>query len=321
MSLVAVAALLGAGASRALTELVPTAAPVVVAAEVSALDYAREATLSTEMRETIELPAPPRSGVVTKVSVALGAALSNGMELYRVDDAPVRVMTGSVVLYRPVGENASSAEVKAVQRFLYALGEFEAEADGHFGPTTKTAVRSYAETMGETGDEFLPDWVMWAPKDAVVVAIGQQLGSPVKEVAVTVRPPVTAFTLDAAPGGPAGAWNFAYQGRMIEVSLDGEGSWAVVDQEAATDLLDRLPSDSEGLSGWLRVKEAQVAAAVPAAAIVGSGEQVCVFSPTGTAISVIAVGSSIDGRVQITGLGDGTEVLANPLDLGYTRCA
>lgn len=319
-ALVGVAMLLSRGADSALAELQPAPVPITVAAEETVVDYARQATLSTAARELVELPASAHQGVITGVTAAAGDMLANGDEVYRVDDVAVRVLVDDQVLYRPVGAKATASEISAVQRFLIATGFLDAEPSGSFGPSTAAAVKQYAKSMRFPGAEFLPGWVVWTPRDSVVMEVGQRLGARVSPVAAVVRPPVTAFAVDTTDGGPAGEWVFAYQGQLIAMALDEAGEWRVIDEDAATALLDKLPADSRGLSGWLRLAEPGRAVAVPAAALVDSAGAVCVFSSAGTPIPVTPAGASVDGRVQVTGLEADTEVLVNPHAMGHSRC-
>jgi len=90
-------------------------------------------------------------GVVT-AAPALGATVGRGGVLYRVADAPVRLLLGAVPVYRDFGYGMSDGpDVRQLERNLVALGldpHHRITVDRHFSSATAAAIRRWEASWG-----------------------------------------------------------------------------------------------------------------------------------------------------------------------------
>jgi putative peptidoglycan binding protein/HlyD family secretion protein len=90
-------------------------------------------------------------GVLT-AAPAPGTAVGRGGVLYRVSDAPVRLLLGAVPVYRDLGYGMSDGpDVRQLERNLVAMGfdpRRRITVDRHFGAATTAAVRRWEASWG-----------------------------------------------------------------------------------------------------------------------------------------------------------------------------
>jgi hypothetical protein len=90
-------------------------------------------------------------GILT-ATAAPGASVARGGVLYRVSDAPVRLLLGAVPAYRDLGYGISDGpDVTQLERNLVALGldpHHRITVDRHFGTATAAAIRRWEKSWG-----------------------------------------------------------------------------------------------------------------------------------------------------------------------------
>jgi hypothetical protein len=114
---------------------------------------------------------------------AVGRVIRDGRALYRVDDAPVVLLRGSVPAYRALTEGAIGADVRQLNRSLVDLG-YASRADldpssDEFGWATRAAVDRLQAHLGvpQTGALALGQ-VVFLPTAARVTSVHATLGGP-----------------------------------------------------------------------------------------------------------------------------------------------
>jgi membrane fusion protein, multidrug efflux system len=91
-------------------------------------------------------------GTITWLA-AVGATVSRGKPLYRVDDSPVVLLYGKLPLYRPLSPGVEGRDVKQFETNLKALGYGGFTVDDAYTWDTAEAVEEWQEDLGvdETG--------------------------------------------------------------------------------------------------------------------------------------------------------------------------
>lgn len=84
---------------------------------------------------------------------AVGTVLRRGQALYKVDDAPVVLLYGTLPAYRALAPGTEGADVRQFEQNLYALGYRGFTVDDTYSEATADAVREWQEDLGvsETG--------------------------------------------------------------------------------------------------------------------------------------------------------------------------
>lgn len=330
--------LLTRGADDGLSGLEPEPVPVLAPVESVSVDYSAEAALTAELAEGPELSATGLSGTVTEVSLTEGEPVIAGQVLYRVGGVPVIAYGGETVLYRPLSSGARGEDVALAQRLLNQLVDGQdLEIDGVFGASTADAVRVFERTWtSQPSGTFRPEWFTFLPAEELLVAsVEIRLGRPVPASGEPVAVGSTTLSgveLSSVTDGPAGGYVFLVQGESIPVELEADGTWTITDLHAATAvaLAQATPGDDRvNLAGRTRLVEGEPGLAVPASAVVvdaSGGTCVAVAerdSPSqASSVPVTVVGSSIDGRAQLSAtIDEGALVLVNPVQiLGDLSC-
>ncbi|GAB3139706.1 peptidoglycan-binding protein [Micromonospora sonneratiae] len=86
-------------------------------------------------------------GTVTALP-AVGATLSRGQVLYRVDDTPVVLLYGTMPAYRTLSTGAQGTDVKQFEKNLHALGYRGFTVDETYSASTASAVRKWQGDLG-----------------------------------------------------------------------------------------------------------------------------------------------------------------------------
>jgi peptidoglycan hydrolase-like protein with peptidoglycan-binding domain len=133
------------------------------------------------------------AGTLTGVP-RVGARISRGQALYRVDDRPVPLFYGNVPAWRRMREGAEGVDVRELEQNLTALGYAPGSVDGVYSSATTAAVKRLQADLGRRQDGvvelgeaiFLPGERRVEKVDA---GVGEQLrpGSPVLETTSTRR--------------------------------------------------------------------------------------------------------------------------------------
>ncbi|MEI6726589.1 MAG: HlyD family efflux transporter periplasmic adaptor subunit [Actinomycetes bacterium] len=126
------------------------------------------------------------SGVVTRISLPVGATPHTLQRLLTVSGKPIFAFVSSTPLYKTLSVSLSSgsqvANVMALQRALKARGYYTGSVSGAFDTSTQTAVEAWQadEGVGQTGQITTTQFV-WVPKGRMIyswsVALGNQVSS------------------------------------------------------------------------------------------------------------------------------------------------
>lgn len=126
------------------------------------------------------------SGVVTQLSLPVGATPHTLQRLLTVSGKPVFAFVSSAPLYKTLSVNLSSrsqvVNVTALQRALKGKGYYKGSVNGTFGSSTQTAVKAWQADEGLSQTGAVTTWrFIWVPEGTIVyswsVALGSQVGS------------------------------------------------------------------------------------------------------------------------------------------------
>lgn len=131
------------------------------------------------------------SGTVTWVP-AVGAVISQGQPVYRVNAAPVVLLYGSLPAYRDLSEGDSGADVTQLNADLAALGYGTDATSDWFGWQTRDAVEQWQTDNGLTEDGVLHAAQVVVLPGAIRVTtvqstVGGPVGGPVLQATATAR--------------------------------------------------------------------------------------------------------------------------------------
>jgi peptidoglycan hydrolase-like protein with peptidoglycan-binding domain len=120
------------------------------------------------------------SGIYTKLP-ALGTVISQGQELYRVNDSPVVLLYGSTPAYRTLAPGATGADVAELNADLVALGYATSAqlspTSASYGWATVTAVEKLQAALGVTQTGRLAfGQAVFEPTAVRVTTVSAQLG-------------------------------------------------------------------------------------------------------------------------------------------------
>jgi peptidoglycan hydrolase-like protein with peptidoglycan-binding domain len=132
----------GGGSGSAHSSLPPATAKVTrqtlvdTQSESGDLGYGEEASLTGRL-----------TGTVTGLPAA-GSIVKRGEVLYRVDNAPVVLLYGSLPAYRALSPGTEGADVKQFEQNLYVLGYRGFTVGEKYSDTTATAVKKWQKALG-----------------------------------------------------------------------------------------------------------------------------------------------------------------------------
>ncbi|MET9610824.1 efflux RND transporter periplasmic adaptor subunit [Streptomyces sp. NPDC006512] len=180
-----------------------------------------EGTLGYAQERKLAAPGP---GVLTWTA-SEGAAVERDGKLYEVNGKPVRLMYGSVPMYRPLKAGDKGEDVKQLKRNLVALGYGTGldTSDGTFTAGTTAAVKRWqkAHKAQETGEVAKEDIAFATGPQRVKrndSAVGDEPGPGKPVLTVTGTERIARFQLDAAKA------DAARTGDQVTVRLPGGGS-------------------------------------------------------------------------------------------------
>lgn len=258
-----------------------------------------------------------------------GDTVPRGGVLYRVDDAPVRLMYGAVPAYRLLSSGAGDGpDVRQLEANLRALGyddEKELTIDRHWDAATTAAVERWQEDTGATVNGrvdpgqvvFLPAGVRRVASHQMTAGQAVRPGQPVLTTTLTTRAVTVQLDArrtdllqtgrDAVVKLPSGD---RVNGTVTEVGATatqprGQGTptitvTVVLDDDATIRELDLAPVDVE-IAGPTQ-KDALIAPITALLAVDGGGYGLEVVEPDGgRRIVRVEPGISADGRVAVTG--------------------
>ncbi|MDH6545503.1 efflux RND transporter periplasmic adaptor subunit [Streptomyces sp. SPB4] len=185
-------------------------------------------------------------GVLTWTA-AEGSAVERDGRLYEVNGRAVRLMYGSVPMYRPLKAGDKGEDVKQLKRNLVALGHGTGldASDGTFTQGTAAAVKRWqkAHEEKETGEVAREDIAFATGPQRVKrgdAAVGDEPGPGKPVLTVTGTERIVRFQLDAAKAGSAKT------GDRVTVRLPGDtGASGKIDSVGGT----AAPDDQNGGPG------------------------------------------------------------------------
>lgn len=123
--------------------------------------------IRAEVTAQVAVPASVEGApVVTQIIVAAGDQVVEGDRVVEVSGRPVFVLAGDVPVYRSLRPGMSGVDVAQLQAALARLG-YRPDADGVYGPATKTAVAAFYQDAGYTPTPA-------SPTATVDIAVAQQ---------------------------------------------------------------------------------------------------------------------------------------------------
>ena len=271
-------------------------------------------------------------GVVTWLP-QVGRVVTRGRRLYEVDARGVRLLYGTMPLWRKLAVGVSDGpDVEQLERNLVELGHDPSgmTIDEAFDADTAAAVRSWQDALG------VPETGAVAPGDAVFLpgprrigqveaSLGAQLQPGQAVLQVTGTTPVVEIDLDARqqelarvgavvrvslPSGRVVRGTIDSVGKVAEVSTTAQGEPGDPTVAVVVRLLDAARRD--GLDGApvtvsLERERAKGALAVPVEAILalrGGGDALEVVRPDGEhVLTAVETGTFADGFVEVRGRG------------------
>jgi peptidoglycan hydrolase-like protein with peptidoglycan-binding domain len=273
---------------------------------------------------------------VTRLPVE-GTVVRRGGVLYAVDGRGVRLLYGSVPLYRRLAVGvADGADVRQLEQNLAALGHDPGEVDGHFDSATRKSLEAWQDAIGvnetgtlEVGDAVFLPGARRVGSVTTTVGAAAQPGAELLETTSTralVTVDLDARRQDLVRKGDRVQVELP-SGRTVTGTITRVGTVAQVDQSAEAQGQESAPTIEveiavrgvEGLDGapvdvGLAVERANDVLAVPVEALLalrGGGYAVEVERAGRRSLVAVTTGTFADGWVEVTGRGlaDGTTVV------------
>lgn len=266
-------------------------------------------------------------GVFTALP-APGAVVRHGGQVYAVDDDPVPLWRGDKPLWRRLESGVDrGSDVTLVEQNLKDLGLFTGTPDDRFDWTTATALREWQRESGleRTGALDVGDVVV-LPGDIrvteVSAVLGAGAGGPVLRASgtgrvVTVAMPVTKQTI-ARPGAEVDVQLPGRESTKATVTSVGTVARTRDDGPAVIDVVVTLvdPAAAGELDGApvtvrFTTERREGVLTVPVNALLarpGGGYGVEVVRPGGVDLVPVELGLFGGGRVEVTGVPEGSEV-------------
>ena len=287
-----------------------------------------DGTLGYADARTLTAGAP---GVVTRLPEE-GKVVTRGKVLYEVDAVGVRLLYGTMPLWRRLGPKvADGRDVEQLERNLVELGHDPQgmTVDETFDDDTAAAVRSWQEALGrpETGAVEPADAVFLPPGPRRIgqheTTVGAQIQPGTAVLEVTATSPVVEIDLDARsrelarvgakvrvelPSGRTVTGTVASVGRVAEISTTAQGEVGDPTVSVVVRLAD--PGERDGLDGApvvvsLERDRARNVLAVPIEALLalrGGGNAVELVGTNGErTLAAVETGTFADGYVEVEG--------------------
>lgn len=283
--------------------LAPKPVAVLQQPTVVSDDGSVEATITALLDPGARVTAPAwQGGVVTRVDVKPGDAVSTGSVLLAVDGVGRVAVASPAPFYRSLAVGDSGGDVLDLERALKAMGDFAGEPDRSFTKVTANAVDRLGKRLGagDASGVFDPSWVVWLPGENLVAqSVGVAVNDPAPSqgsVVFSTAPSVSSVSL-SGPAGPvdfsSGAYVLSQNGvDVATVRSDGDVDAGLLARLTAQD-------DGSGASGGsssggasvssrvygvsLRRETAVTLLSVPASAVMtgSDGTATCVYGKYG----------------------------------------
>ena len=138
-------------AQRAAAAEAPPAGAVTAEVGTGALEQtiSTNATVSRQTQQQVTVTGVASPAVVTKQTLASGAAIAAGKVALEVNGRPVFAMTGKFPFYRALHPGDTGPDVAQLQQGLRAAG-YSVPSDGKFGKSTNAATHALYKAAGYT---------------------------------------------------------------------------------------------------------------------------------------------------------------------------
>lgn len=269
-------------------------------------------------------------GVITETP-DLGT-VSSGDILYRVDNVPVRAVTGDTPFYRKLTTGVRGPDVTEVQTTLIDLGYLSGKASGTFDEATVSAARRWQAELGQqpSGTIALGELVALPELPAVVrrgesVILGASLagGEPTvlaRTGNATFQLIVSAQQAELIPGDATVSMRWeqsTWKAVISDVTNEVDSSRVVMNLASPNGGLpcgtecDQLPSDEKiSLRSTVEIVPQTTGPAVPAAAVHTAADGSSYVRMSDGTQQSVTIKASANGLVVVDGLTDGDQVLA-----------
>ena len=200
--------------------------------------------MSVVARPPVEVLSSGAPGLVTRVWVEAGDALTGGQRVYSADGVPVFAYRGSGVLYRSLKLGDRGDDVRLLQRALGQVLDRDLPDTGRFGTATREAVRQMQARLGVTRTGVAdPAWFVQVPARAAVGSLAVRTGAPAPttgEVVLTTRAALVRLDVDA-DGLADGEYRFTANGVSVPVTL-ADGEWSTTEPARVLGLVPPAPA-------------------------------------------------------------------------------
>jgi len=303
-------------------------------AEVTRQTLVDTQTESGELGYGATISAAARSGGTVTGLPATGSTVKRGQALYRLDNAPVVLLYGSLPAYRPLAVGTEGVDVTQFEKNLRALGYDGFTVDDEYSSSTASAVKRWQEDLGlpETGTVELGR-VVFASGPVRIDANEAEVGAAVQPGAAVLSYTGTARVVTVEL--EVSDQRLARKGAAVEVALpDGQSARGKITktelvikpaegQEPAETVVEATIAidDAKAVAGLdqatvdvgFTASQRENVLTVPVAALLAlaeGGYGVQVVDGAATRIVAVETGLFATGRVEVSGDGiaEGTTV-------------
>lgn len=155
------------------------AAPAQSTVEVVSGDMVAETLASGKLQYSFTLPVIAGSGGTVTEVPSVGATVTAGGILYRIDTRPVILMRGAAPAWRDFTADMTRGEdVRQLEANLKSFGFFAGEPDDRFTRDTSAAIRAWQKSLGvEQTGTVSRSTVLFADRDLRVSALDTRVGA------------------------------------------------------------------------------------------------------------------------------------------------
>jgi len=264
------------------------------------------------------------SGTVTWLP-ATGATVGRGKALYKLDNKPVVLLYGSLPAYRTLQSGVKGADVRQLEKNLWALGYRGFTVDDKYTSATAAAVKDWQDDLGLTKTGTVDTSQIWyAPTAVRVDSVTSEKGASAQPGAEILK--YTGTALVATVDLTMDAQRLAVQGAAVQIEMpDGKtvpgkivkvGTTVQQGQgdEPDTTLVEVTIAFAGGAKGLddasvtvdFTASERENVLTVPVAALLAlaeGGYGVQVVDGATTKIVAVRTGLFADGKVEVSGDG------------------
>jgi multidrug efflux system membrane fusion protein len=284
-------------------------------------------TESGELGYGTAISAAARSGGTVTGLPATGSTVRRGQALYRLDNAPVLLLYGSLPAYRTLAVGTEGADVTQFEKNLRALGYDGFTVDDEYSSSTAEAVKEWQEDLGlpETGTVELGRVVVASGPvriDGTEAAVGEAVQPGAEVLSYTGTARVVTVELEVSdqrlarkgatvtvtlPDGKTARGKITKTALVIKPAEGQEPAETVVEVTIAVDDAKAVAGlDQATVDVGFTASQRENVLSVPVAALLAlaeGGYGVQVVDGTVTRIVAVETGMFAAGRVEVSGDG------------------